>query len=347
MSARDNTKARACAKIKFDSQVLFGFEAIRTVLPMIDEWCVDVKDLIAMPVCIIYATYSRDKFRASSVDGKRHMATLFQHIPDNVCVENLYQHARDTERGNRNRSSWRANRYETVMHSGVLEQRGFNHPKISRRQFVDNFKQASGKIEWRFNPKRHKLDQRWSRILDKRNWQSPTPEAYRNCLSAWAWGKYWWELPIDMRPPFGATKFSGLAPKMVILRKNGCDPVLCLGAAKWGFLALSLKHVPNTEWTLFDLKAEVKWSFITKPEEWRVLPFKTVGPLSLHGHAPSRFLNQVLIRQVNEGVPFLRYAFGQKVTVSFPVLKLLADHLEVRVGRSQCSRKDLLEAIAG
>ena len=60
-----------------------------------------------------------------------------------VCVENLHQHVRDTERGNRNRSSWRANRYETVMHSGVLEQRGFNHPKISRRQFVDNFKQAS------------------------------------------------------------------------------------------------------------------------------------------------------------------------------------------------------------
>ena len=86
MSASDNTKARACAKIKFDSQVLFGLEGIREVLPVIDEWCVDVKDLIAMPVRIIYATYSRDKFRASSADGKRHMATLFQHIPDNVCV---------------------------------------------------------------------------------------------------------------------------------------------------------------------------------------------------------------------------------------------------------------------
>ena len=110
---------------------------------------------------------------------------------------------------------------------------------------------------------------------------------------------------------------------------------------------MSLKRVPDPELTLFDLKAEVEWSFITKPEEWRVLPFKVVSPLSLRGHEPGRFLNQVLIRQVSDGVPFLRYAFGQKVTVSFQVLNLLADHLEVRVGRSQCSRKDLLIAIAG
>ena len=113
------------------------------------------------------------------------------------------------------------------------------------------------------------------------------------------------------------------------------------------FLALSLKRVPDTEWTLYDLKAEVKWSFITKPKEWRVLPFKASSPLSLQIHRPGRFLNQVLIRQVNEGVPFLRYAFGQKVTVSFPVLKLLADHLHIRLDRSQSSRKDLLKAIAG
>ena len=109
---------------------------------------------------------------------------------------------------------------------------------------------------------------------------------------------------------------------------------------------MSLKRVPDPELILFDLDAKVKWSFITKPKEWRVLPFKASSPLSLQIHRPGGFGNQVLLRQVDEGVPFLRYAFGQKVEVSFSVLRLLADHLEVRVGRSQCSRKDLLIAIA-
>ena len=97
-----------------------------------------------------------------------------------------------------------------------------------------------------------------------------------------------------------------------MFEKNGCDPVLCLGAAKWGFLALSLKRVPDPELILFDLDAEVKWSFITKPKEWRVLPFKASSPLSLQIHRPRGFRNQVLLRRVGEGVPFLRYVFGQK-----------------------------------
>ena len=247
LSTSADIKHAAIEDMRRDTTILHGLESIAHTVPGVSMWVDDCKELICVSVRALYAAFERDKFRCTSPDGRRHLATLLLVLPDTTIVENLHQHCRDLNRQCRRMMISKVARARACVDSGVLERHQIGHKKVTREQFISNFRVRDKKIAWRFNPRRHKLHARWSQILDKRSWASTTPESFRACLAAWHWGQVWWQMPADQRPAFMDAIFSAIAPaSQIIVETDSRDgPVLCMGSAKWGALTLSLNRVED------------------------------------------------------------------------------------------------------
>ena len=196
---------------------------------------------------------------------------------------------------------------------------------------------------------------RWSEILDKRNWTSLNPESFRKCLMAWRWAKYWDAMGPhnNQRPPFGKGRLSGLAPMLRIIEntQEGSGPLICLGDAKWGALAVALELVANNDPAnndacdrLFRITHDVRCVHLWDPSVWNVLPYTACSPLESQTIWPDKYENNVYVRQIELAIPLLKWAFSRKVALVWKELHILAEHLHCNV-KGNDSREVLLEKL--
>ena len=345
LSTNNALQQRSIADMKFDNERLHGLERLSRTCPMIKMWCDVVEDLISACIRILFASFERDKFRCASIDGRKHLTTMLWVLPDSVIAENLRQRCRDLSRQCRRLVASRIARARACIHSGVLEHRDIKHTKVSKAQYVAAFRTGRQKISWRFNARRHKLSARWSDIMDKRTWISLTPESFRGVLAAWHWGREWWRLSVNDRPPFGSAKMSELAPEMQVLKRGDDDPTLCLYTCAWGFVSLELRRIDVGACAFFEVGHAVKWAHIIDPRDYTVLGHKSSAPLEQQMLCPGELTNEVRIQFTNCSTPLLKYAFGQKVELGYNQLHQLVALLGLQAG-GRISRSDLLTMIA-
>ncbi len=55
----------------------------------------DLEELFSPAVRVMFILFEKDKWRASSVAGRRALATMLAGLPDTKCVEDTHQHFRD------------------------------------------------------------------------------------------------------------------------------------------------------------------------------------------------------------------------------------------------------------
>ena len=254
---------------------------------------------------------------------------------------------RDTTTG---RSS-NIQRMRAAVHSGIAERLGLTHHKVDKTSFIERFSAKKKRVAWRFNSRRHKLQRRFSKILDKRVWRSPTPESGRISLAAWHWARTRFAMQ-RRRPPIGIAKLSSLMSRGVLLRADGGAPRLCLGNAKWGATALSLEPVPDAhDWILYRVapKADEMWLHCVDAHKWSVVEYETCCPGDVYAHSPSNIQNidEIFIREVGSR-PLLESVFSGESTatkeLSFDTLRLVAHYLKCPSGFAK-SRVTCLTAI--
>ena len=141
LTSSDARKAAAIAAMKFDSSVLYGLEAARLTVPVVDEVLKDMCEIFIMAIRILYATYTRDKFRPNSNGGHQHLATMLMTLPDSKLVEDLHQHCKDLQKESRNMVSTPVTRMRACIDSGVLEFRELRHPRVTKNEFRAGFRQ--------------------------------------------------------------------------------------------------------------------------------------------------------------------------------------------------------------
>lgn len=233
----------------------------------------------------------------------------------------------------------------------TCQERGIDHQCVSKQQFVESFASRCPKVSHRFIARRHKLSPVWANIMNRRDWKSTTPESSRVGYAVWNWIRHWHSLSPASRPSIGASWLSALLPHQHIIVGPDQIPKFCLGVAKYGAVVCKLvalasfaDDAASEQRQLWKLSSDVSWAYVTNLDEWRVVPHVACSPLSSKLLCPGQFVNCVCLREIAAPVSLLRFAFSQKVSLSFAELKELAIHLKLNL-RGCNSRAKLIVLI--
>ena len=153
-----------------------------------------------------------------------------------------------------------------AMHSGVIEKRGMAHKQVTKESFRRRYTTRPRALGWRFNSAQHKISSKWSGIMDRRTWASPTPETARISTAAWRWARTWDAMPLANRPALSDGQLTSLIAKgSVVSSAIGDEPVLSLGNAKWAGFALPLVHLGDG---IYKVGGTPQWIHCWNPEVW-------------------------------------------------------------------------------
>lgn len=151
----------------------------------------DLTDVFPPCVRIMYLAFEKDSWSAASIAGRRVLGCMLKGLPDSKLVEDTHQHLRDLQRHNRSHVSSKVRRMMACVASNNLELRGIEHRKITKGEFAARFVERVPPLADKFKSRKHKMQQDWYELLDKRDWVSPTPESSRASWVCWLWARAW------------------------------------------------------------------------------------------------------------------------------------------------------------
>jgi hypothetical protein len=81
-----------------DHQTLLHFDRMRWTSPRAKPVWMAMEPLFPPSVRLLLCAYERDGYDPMSRDGRAHLRTMCEHIPDSKCVEDLHEKIRDLRR---------------------------------------------------------------------------------------------------------------------------------------------------------------------------------------------------------------------------------------------------------
>ena len=155
-------------KVQRDHAVLFSLRACASTVPVANEMLFDTKDLMSTVVEVILVTFNKGKYSLTYVPGRRVLATCVNILPSNDIIEDHHRHIRHLSHIGVNLVTSRASRMRACVGSGILEQRGIPHRKVTGDQFFREFsRRRRVAASWRYNSRKTNLSKRWTRMCDR------------------------------------------------------------------------------------------------------------------------------------------------------------------------------------
>lgn len=154
----------------------------------------DLGELFPASVRLMFLLFERDQWSAASGPGRAALETMLCGLPDTKCVEDTHQHLRDLQRRSRTLVSSKVARTRACYLSPVLDGRGIPHRTVDKDTYVRRFRAKRTSVkkpDEMHYARRHILSQKWSSIMDTKDWLSTTPEGSRKSLAAWDWFCSW------------------------------------------------------------------------------------------------------------------------------------------------------------
>jgi hypothetical protein len=254
----------ASASMKQHWHNLLELEQCRFDLPIARQLWNDIHVARQMPLRAMFILFEHDKFRPSSVRGRKVLQGCLCVIPDNKTVEDLHGAVRSVQKAQPNQIIRTCTMQDAVIQSNVLASRGISHPcAMTRDSFCNGFKKASaaytarGHYAWK-----HHLPKHWTDIMMRvRKWKATTPESIRTCGAAWSWLHAWCQ--SDRTASLGDALFCKLVPMAVLLQNISTGKVIAsLGHKTWALLAWQLlvsQHSDGSSIVSFDVNGCVSW----------------------------------------------------------------------------------------
>lgn len=251
-----------------------------TTLPILQA----LKPVLTPVVRIMYMLFESDRFRFTSEGGRHILTGLLKVLPDSKIVEDLHSVIRVQRNSQKNKKQTCHQIQELVTQSKVLEERGVRHAaKIDRETFMKQFKRTPDRRrKRRYFARTHRLPERWSNIMGKKNWGSLSEEVLQRGTAAFAFVRAYKSQKMrdrGVRVSQGIfAKFAGELSFVSYEDSLGELPALCglcLGQFDWGILLWPIiPFFPGSdEWWTLDPCGEVCWAHIVEPSDWKVWHF--------------------------------------------------------------------------
>ena len=155
-------------RLVLDKNCLSFLESIASTVPIAQILLKESRDLMGTVIRVIIECFYRDKYRYDCKSGRGCLATCCVVLPANDMVEDHHRHIRHLSHIHENLVISKIARCRAMMDSGVLENHGLTHKKVTKEIFTRAF---SGRrrvnIAWRFHSGRAKMSKRWTKILDR------------------------------------------------------------------------------------------------------------------------------------------------------------------------------------
>ena len=138
-------------------------------------------------VRVIFEFYARDNYAPTSKSGQHSLMGHLWTLADNKIVEDIHQPLRLDARANMNKRMSFSSIQNIINRSNVLKQRGIpRHCQLDKRAWVSNFQGT--KVDRRVKKHKahkHKLKQKWSRLLKPRKTWNTINEGNAAASSCW------------------------------------------------------------------------------------------------------------------------------------------------------------------
>jgi len=309
----------------------------------------DIDSVKSRPIRLLFVFFERDQWHVESLAGRKLLAGLLWQLPDNKIVEDCHAHIRRESKANANQKLSISRIQDLVLRSGVFESRGINHPAaVTQEVFVRNIKKkTNGFSTTQHRSARHKMSERWTSIMGKRNWNALTEESMHKSAAAWRW--------LQTFVPGGHVKldsalFSRLVLPFTLIQNDAGAVYASMGNAVWGALGWPVSPVavgPDSDETdpdaagmsayAFDAQGSMTWIHVTNPLEWHVLPM-----------AGARAAGGIILKQIAAPYSLMHFFLANRKNPlpSYDELLMCVKCLNLEFDSRQPPRKELLKALA-
>ena len=184
-------------------------------------------------------------------------------------VEDMHQHMRDLERGQRHITTSACARYAAVIQSGVLEGLQGHTVTVSDAEVFRTFKELRQHsllpyLETTGYAK--EVPQEWDQMLKQATWDSPNADSHVQCMSAWRWIVHWWTKELWQG---GCRLEDGWAGSLLCFQAIYLDTkagsyFIAIAPKKWGALVQPLDVDADTPTDLKFSRRPPFWFFVHK-----------------------------------------------------------------------------------
>ena len=217
-------------------------------------------------------------------DAEYQVRCMFTGFGDSKVIEDIHQHIRDVDRGQRHQSTKSIRRMCAVLESGVLRSRGIPEVGVTDAAVAQAPRWATpvGAVQRRLVMREHskRVPQEWAALLCERTWHSPAASALAGDTAAWRWIVHCLD-PAERGDRLAEGWLTSLLQfKDVILEPGLGLAWLVLVPSSWAVLAWRLERVESTGaeavWTFASAgdAAPLRWKSVDSRslEDWVVLP---------------------------------------------------------------------------
>ncbi len=157
----------ALTQMKQDWQAWLKLESASLVARGLEDIRKEVYWMEHKPIRVMFMLFERWGFQPVA-PAPRFFRGLTEGIPDERISEQVHASLRNAQRYCKNEVTSRINRQQNCIHSGVLEERGVPHEKITEAEFVGGmFLEPGGSTAAMLNSRNHKLPEEFSAMMGK------------------------------------------------------------------------------------------------------------------------------------------------------------------------------------
>lgn len=268
---------------------------------------------------LLFQLFERGNYDMRFPPALEYLKAFLDGIPDEKATEDTHGVLRAAARANQNDVTSKVARQQKVIHSGILERRGFLHPKITRDEFVGGSFNPKGSVVGNMRPSRHDLPVSFSRLLSSgRNWASPTPLNMRNAQAAWRWVHVRSQLtsPVNI----GNASFSYLLSDQTLVKHNNDLHFTTVGC-RWGSAVLKVAAIGQG---VYEVGGFSDLTHVDRLGDWTVIPCNRVAPHELTTQFPQLGHCGVVLVESGPPISLLHHFLLTKAsTVDFDQLSAL------------------------
>ena len=295
--AADNEQVQqeAVRLLKKEHQVLLWLETVFAsrssfglVQGICDKLSASVHLIVSNPCRIMMEAFEAGGYKTASVAGRHLLNCLLCTFPDNKIVEDVHNDIRRDGKFQSNKKQTNKSIQDVTRSSQVFESRGIPHVKISRDEFVGDFRQGDTRgRKCGFNSKTHKMPREWHQLMARKTWGTLSEESLQEGAAAWAWLQHWKDDRSSAGIKIWQGVFNKLAPRQEVM-KNLSDEsfCFCLSSATWACIWWPVIVVDTPEANhcgalgdacfVLDAEGQADFMFIEQPEMWMVVETQPV-----------------------------------------------------------------------
>ena len=195
----EQVQQEAVCLLKKEHQVLLWLETVLAsrssfglAQGICDKLSASVHLIVTNPCRLMMDAFEAGGYKTASVAGLHLLNCLLCTFPDNKIVKDVHNDIRRDGKFQSNKKQTNESIQDVTRRSQVIESRGIPQVKISRDEYVGDFRQGdTSRRKCGFKSKTHKMPREWHQFMTRKTWGTLSEESLREEAAAWSWLQHW------------------------------------------------------------------------------------------------------------------------------------------------------------